>query len=528
MPASHWAYVSRLQGLALLAQGHNSVPETFGGLPCRVILTRGWLGGSREAAFYWLAPLLRRLRIRLNPQPKSEKQQGGFMYPFTLSKVGVVVVFLSLFVFAQSETYAAALNHSSGSSAEVPAASVSEKLMIGTDMMRPVLYLMDIATDRMITVDLSKDPKWPGGAPLHTVVTPDGTKTYLSVMSSEKDPLTILALRINKVDWKAGTADVRITNVMRVEEPGTSPSMPIPTETDPSQPVTSLWKPSNQQLHGPTVHPSGRFVYFTQWTDNKIRVVDVSSDKVAASDPIQHGTFTRQMHGVFFNPTGTAALGTGYHFDINYVTLYSVDVQSGYLQLQKVIPLTVSEKNKEYAAFSHFVVWLDDRYAITSTQQTGPTSLTPRGFKVVGPSVWLVDAVEGKARMIIGPAKSPEEPGIYKPGSDIMVVRNKLYVAEEDSMDTEMNKSYLSIWDLTNRTAPKFIKRLGSGTGLPDDFDLSHELYLTRDGKHIYLQSWHSAHLVKIDTSSDTVVKVWSKQDGFHMPHGNFIPGNLR
>ena len=73
---------------------------------------------------------------------------------------------------------------------------------------------------------------------------------------------------------------------------------------------------------------------------------------------------------------------------------------------------TISEKDKQYAAFTHFVWWLDDRYAITSTQQTGDTSLTPAGWKVIGPSVWLIDAVEGKGKMIIGPAKNPDDPGI--------------------------------------------------------------------------------------------------------------------
>ena len=53
-------------------------------------------------------------------------------------------------------------------------------------------------------------------------------------MSSEKDPATVLALRIDKLDWKAGTADVKITKVMRVAEPGEEPSFLIPTQTDPN------------------------------------------------------------------------------------------------------------------------------------------------------------------------------------------------------------------------------------------------------------------------------------------------------
>ncbi|MGH8645266.1 MAG: hypothetical protein ACREX4_12705 [Gammaproteobacteria bacterium] len=128
------------------------------------------------------------------------------------------------------------------------------------------------------------------------------------------------------------------------------------------------------------------------------------------------------------------------------MTLYKVDQQSGYLKPEKAIPLTVNEKKKEYTAFSHFVYWLDNRYAITSTQQIGNTSLTPIGFTVIGPSVWLIDAREGKATMIIGPAKSPEAAGIYKPASDVIVVRGKLYVGEEDSMDEKLdNNGYVSI-----------------------------------------------------------------------------------
>ncbi|MGH8646379.1 MAG: hypothetical protein ACREX4_18730 [Gammaproteobacteria bacterium] len=402
--------------------------------------------------------------------------------------------------------------------------------MIGTDMMKPDLYFINLGSDQRIRLDLTKDPKWPGGMPLHTIITADGGKGYLSVMSSDKDPLTIVALRIHNVDWDANIADVKITNVMRLEEPGSKPSMLVPTQTDPKQPVTSIWKPTNHQLHGPTIHPSGRFAYFTQWTDNKIRVIDVASDKLAAVDPIQYGTRTRQLHGVFFNPAGDLAISTGFYFDINEVTLYQVDKQSGHLKPEKAIPLTVSEKNKEYAAFSHFVYWLDNRYALTSTQQIGNTSLTPAGFTVIGPSVWLIDAHEGKAAMIIGPAENANAPGIYKPASDVIVVGDKLYVGEEDSMDDSLdNDGYVSVWDLRDRSSPRFIKRLKPGKELPEDYKMTHELYATMDAKFVYAQSWGSGHLIKIDASTDEVIKAVSKQEaGWHMPHGNFVPGSLR
>jgi len=404
------------------------------------------------------------------------------------------------------------------------------EFMIGTDMMSPDLYLIDTESDTRVRINLSKLPNWPGGLPLHTAILPDGRKAYLSVMSSDKDPLTILALRIGAIDWSARTAEVQITNVMRLEEPGAKPSMLVPTQTDARQPVTDRWIPTNHQLHGPTIHPSAKFVYYTQWTANKIRVIDVATDRLAAIDPIQYGAGTRQLHGVFFNPAGELAITTGFYFDLKDVTLYKVDKDTGNLTPAKVIPLTVNEKNKEYAAFSHFIHWLDNRYAITSTQQVGPTSLTPAGFTVIGPTVWLIDASEGQAALIIGPAKEPDEAGIYKPASDIMVIGDKLYVGEEDSMDEEVNADgYVSVWDFTDRTKPKFIKRLKPGKELPQDFSMTHELYSTQNGKYLYAQSWGSGHLVKIATANDEVVKAFSKEDaGWHMPHGNFVPGSLR
>jgi hypothetical protein len=106
--------------------------------------------------------------------------------------------------------------------------------MISTDMMQPHLYLTNIDTDQRIRIDLSKLALLPGGLPLHTLITADGSKAYLTVMNSDKDPLTILALRIGNLDWKNNTADVKITKVMRAGEPGEKPNMLVPTQTSES------------------------------------------------------------------------------------------------------------------------------------------------------------------------------------------------------------------------------------------------------------------------------------------------------
>lgn len=402
-------------------------------------------------------------------------------------------------------------------------------MLINTDMGKPVLYLINTNTDAMITVNLDKDPKWPGGAPLHTVATMDGSKVYLTLMSSDTDPLSIVSISLSNIDWNSNKAMAKITNVMKIENPGSKPSMLVPTETDSRQPIVeSMWVPGNHQLHGPTILPSGTYAYTTQWTDNKIRVIDTRTDTLADVDPIQFGSFSRQIHGIFPNSMGTVGLGTGYYFDMDYITVYDINRATGDLQLTGLIPLTVDENKKTYGAFSHFISWIDDRYAITGTQQLGPTSLTPTGFDVVGPAIFLLDVQTKTAKMIIGP-DTPTTEGIMQPSSDIAVVGNKLYVAEEDSMDEAIDEEgYLSIWDISNKNSPKLIKRMGPNNGLPSDFDIGHGLYVTPDQKYVYVQDWASGYLIKLDAKSDQVLKIFDKSDGFIMPHGGFVAGNLR
>ena len=407
--------------------------------------------------------------------------------------------------------------------------TTSPNLLINTDMGKPVLYLINTHTDAMIEVNLENDPKWPGGAPLHSIATLDGSKVYLTLMSSDDDPLSIVAISLSNINWQTGSASAKITNVMTIEKAGSKPSMLVPTETDPRQPiVASMWVPGNHQLHGPTILPNGNYVYTTQWTDNKIRVIDTKTDKLATVDPIQFGSFSRQIHGIFPNSMGNIGLGTGYYYDMDYITMYDINSQTGDLNLVGLIPLTVSEDKKTYGAFSHFISWIDNRYAITGTQQLGPTSLTPSGFDVVGPAIFLLDTQTKTSKMIIGP-DTPTTEGIMQPSSDIAIVGNKLYVAEEDSMDDAIDEEgYLSIWDISNVNSPKLIKRMGPNNGLPNDFDVGHGLYVTPDEKYVYVQDWASSYLIKLDASTNQVLKIYDENDGFVMPHGGYVAGNLR
>ena len=290
-----------------------------------------------------------------------------------------------------SDTYDSYSDYSSGP--ECQNTLTSHPFSINTDMMRPVLYLIDPISDTIITVDLSTDPKYPTGSmPLHTVITPDGKKAFLSTMSSDTAPATILALDINYIDWQAGKADVDITNVIEIAEPNTiPPTPPVQNGTDDdTQPIiASLWFPQNVQIHGPSLHPTCKFAYFTEWTGNgKIRVLDVDKGTLAESDPIQYGDTTAWLHGVFFNPSGDKALAPKYHFEGNYLVLFDVDKETG--QLSNPVKVILGSES-QYAAFPHFVTWIDDTTAITSTQQLGPTSLTPDNAEIIGPSVWLIN-----------------------------------------------------------------------------------------------------------------------------------------
>ena len=298
-----------------------------------------------------------------------------------------------------------------------------------------------------------------------------------------------------------------------------------------------MWFPNNVQIHGPSLHPTSKFAYFTEWTNNTIRVLDVSKGTLAETDPIQYGDKTQWLHGVFFNPSGDKALAPHYFFDGNHLVLFDVDKETG--QLSNPVEVILGTES-QYAAFPHFVTWINDTSAITSTQQLGPTSLTPDNAKIIGPSVWLINTnkiepnkdnkTESAATMIIAPTQSPDGNGIYKPASDTTIVNAKLYVAEEDSMDKEVNNDGdVSIWDISDITKPQLINRLSPGKGLPENFQLGHTIYSTPDNKFVYVEDWNSGQLVKIDTAIDKVIKVFNKENtGFEMPHGGFITGKYR
>ena len=180
-------------------------------------------------------------------------------------------------------------------------------------------------------------------------------------------------------------------------------------------------------------------------------------------------------------------------------------------------------------AFSHYTVWLNNRYAYTATMQFAKTSLSSRRQKISPPAVWLLDLWTGQAKRVIGTAATANDPGIFRSPSDQLIANGKLYVAEEDTLDgSYADDGFVSIYDLKNPRKPKFIKRLKPGAGLPSDFAVAHGLTVTPDQQSVYVASYISSYIVKIDTSTDTVTKVWGASDGLSLPHGGFVAGSNR
>ncbi len=474
----------------------------------------------------------------------------------SLSLMGLV---LTLFISCNSEPV---LEATISLETQAGPNRVINDVYTGVDIADVELLLINIETDQIIEVDLKNltdltgSQAWPKtnnmdqipASPQHTW-TKDGKTIYVSTDASDDLSAFIVVLDVKAIYWDhlKPWADVSIVKKLRVSGPNASTSFPdVEETTPPDQHVVQLgqWaRPSAAQAHGPAFIPHTNYSTITEWTGNRFRIIDISNNEFTQVDGggfdggVSFGEKSQQTHGLNFSPSGALALGTGYFYDHEEVDLYKVNNDTGSLKHLKTIRL---REGNDYAAFTHYTVWLDDRFALTAAMQLGSTSLTPSGVDVIGPSVWLLDTRKGKAEMIIGPATSAgEDGGIFRSPSDIAVANGKLYVAEEHTLveeeEDEFGKDgYISIFDISDVHNPQFIKRLKPETPeepdgeLPEDYAVSHGLNPTLDEAFVYVTSWVSNYILKIDTQTDEVSKVFSSEDGLNVPHGGFVAGQNR
>ncbi|ABB75529.1 hypothetical protein SAMN05216403_10692 [Nitrosospira multiformis ATCC 25196] len=391
-----------------------------------------------------------------------------------------------------------------------------------------MVYLFNYENDKLIILDPTTLPGWPGNVPLqHTVVMPEGKKIYITSDNTPDHPSYIIALGVNEINWDTRYASLTVEAVLAADSPNRPSELPFVKPVNQVQAVPNWLIGRGTQIHGPTLLPYSDFLYFTEFTSDRVRVINHKTNQFVSFDPIVIPGYTEQTHGVNFNKSGTIGLGTGYFFDNSVIDVYKPNRETG--ELQAVGQIMLGNETM-HAAFTHFVYWLDERYAVTATMQFDKTSLTPSTTSyIIPPSVWLLDTHEGTAKQILWPTNQVGKRGVLRSASDIAVVNGKLYIAEEDTLDfTFGNDGYISVFDLTDRKNPQFIKRLRPGYELPSGYSVAHTISPTPDNRYLLVASWVSGYVLKIDTETDTVTKVWGPRDGLVKPHGIFAAGGLR
>lgn len=393
-----------------------------------------------------------------------------------------------------------------------------------------MVYLFNYENDKLITIDPTSLSGWPGNVPLqHTLVLPEGNKIFITSDNTAEHPAYIIILKVNDINWDAGTISLAVETAIAADNPGTPTEFPFVEPVNNVQAVPNwLVGRGTTQIHGPTILPYSDFIYMTELTSDRVRVINHKTNElVSGVDPIAIPGYTEQTHGIMFNKSGTIGLGTGYFFDNSVIDVYKPNRQTG--ELQTIGQIRLGDE-KRHAAFTHFVYWLDERYAVTASMQLDKTSLTSATTKqIIPPSIWLLDTLEGTATKILDHTSHANGKGVFRSPSDIAVVNGKLYIAEEDSLDyTFANDGYISVFDLTDRYKPRFLRRLKPGRELPTGYAVAHTISPTPDNRYLIVASWVSGYVLKIDTETDTVVKIWGPNDGLTKPHGICTAGGLR
>lgn len=403
----------------------------------------------------------------------------------------------------------------------------SPPLLTAIDFHTRKLYLINYKTDQMITVDPMTIKGWPGDLSLqHTIVSASGRRIIITTDSSESEPARAIELDLLKLSWHQNRALLEVSNIHELVAADTAPAFPPVKPVNKIQNIPQWTVPGVHQIHGPSLLPKTNLVYLTDWSNNQVRVLDVGVGGTATFDPIIYPGYTEQTHGIMFNRAGTLGLGTGYYYDDPFVDLYKV-AKNG-----KVHPVTkiMLGTKESYASFTHYVSWLDNRYAVTASMQLDKTSRTPSSVQsIIGPSIWLIDSWTKKSHQVVATTTHVDGAGIYRSASDVVVAGGKLFVAEEDTLDYDFaNDGYVSIFSLREPLRPRFLTRLRPGVELPADYAVAHTMVVTPDERFVYVASWASGYIVKIDVASNKVVKTFGPESGMVMPHGIFIAGGIR
>lgn len=299
--------------------------------------------------------------------------------------------------------------------------------------------LVNINTDAMILLALDRLPGWKSsyanqlsGIPLiQHIWSHDGRHIYVSIDSGKETntPSAVLIVRIGGIRWTRNKASARIVKYLPFMD-ANGPIQVIITPGDvKSRPgfkplPTSTFFASRIQAHGPALRPYSSFFYFTTWVNDKIIAMDYKKNVIPASNIFEFNKKSRFHHGIFFSPNGEKALGTKYNWNEESLILYKMTkgkaepTPDGSITLkrcpsrkkkrrlieQKQPPKFVvacESRGAARGAMTHYVDWLNNRYAFTVTMQLHRTSVEP-SERIDPPGVYLIDTVKKTAQKVIG------------------------------------------------------------------------------------------------------------------------------
>lgn len=366
------------------------------------------------------------------------------------------------------------------------------------------------------------------GQPVHTVLHPNKKTAYVTMSGNTTLPLRLLVLDLN---WKNGVPNALLAQSVQI----------LPAKTkDVSDAYCCRTKemmgdPYTQEGHGPQITEDGKYLVFSILTSNQLRVFDTESKKLVGT-PVS-GPGVKGPHGFYLNPSATKAATTQYEMNGDKVIVLDFDKTTGNTSIKHVVKLVSDAKGKKVrGAYSHTVRWLDDSHFFVNAGQD-PDQGTPKAFEA---SVWMVDisGKEPKAFLAIGKSKRDNgEDGVQEGVSDNAIANGKLYNAEGNFrkfLDGKVVPGSISVFkidksdpsklDYVARIKPrkadeKPCEKTEACRKLPPDYSNAHELIRTPDEKFVFVTSFSSNYLLKIDTSNDSIAQVWFMK----APHGFYI-----
>jgi len=336
---------------------------------------------------------------------------------------------------------------------------------------------------------------------MHTALTPDHKKVYVTMGGNDELTMRLVVIGLT---WRNRVPSARVVKTLDMVPAGKRGNEANGASCHPGGPGI------RQEGHGTQITRDGRYLTMSELQNDRVRVLDTRTDTFVGEASEHPSLFA--PHGLYPNPEATIAAAPQYWFDYAGVSLWRMDEVTGALSYHSTITLAQGGLR---GAYLHTARWLDDhRFFACATQER------QQGDGRSTQAVWLVDVRTKESVPVLG------EEDLLEGVSDTVIANGKLYVAEGNVAQLlagEPAPGHLSVWDIKDPQKPRFHKRLSAGKGLPQGFANAHGLAESADGGTVFLESFSSNYLVHIDTSDDTVKRVFQGADGLDFSHGLYM-----